>query len=46
MGILNAVNDAIQGASNLTKGALGGTLAQPNVNLFGTNVPGSTFSKF
>ena len=46
MGILNAANDAIQGVSNLTKGALGGTLAQPNVSLFGTNIPGVPLVSF
>tara|TARA_R110001592_G_scaffold77269_3_gene232677 strand:+ start:304 stop:1128 length:825 start_codon:yes stop_codon:yes gene_type:complete len=46
MGILNAVNDAVQGVSNLTKGALGGSLAQPNINLFGTNIPGVPLISF
>jgi hypothetical protein len=46
MGILNAANDALKGVSNLTQGALGGTLAQPNVNLFGTNIPGVPLVSF
>ena len=46
MGILNAANNAIQGASNLTRGVLGGTLAQPNINLFGTNIPGVPLVSF
>jgi len=46
MSILNAVGNAMQGASNLTRGALGGTLAQPNVSLFGTNIPGVPLVSF
>ena len=46
MGILNAVNDAVQGISNLTRGALGGSLAQPNFNLFGLNIPGVPLVSF
>lgn len=46
MGILNAVGDAIQGVSNLTRGALGGSLAQPNFSLFGTNIPGVPLVSF
>jgi hypothetical protein len=46
MGILNAASNAIQGVSNLTKGALGGTLAQPNINLFGMNIPGVPLVSF
>ncbi len=46
MGILNAVGDAIQGVSNLTRGALGGSLAQPNFNIFGTNIPGVPLVSF
>ena len=46
MGILNAINNVTQGISNLTRGALGGSLAQPNVNLFGLNVPGVPLVSF
>ena len=46
MGILNAINNITQGISNLTRGALGGTLAQPNVNLFGLNIPGVPLVSF
>lgn len=46
MGILNAVGNAVQGISNLTKGALGGSLAQPNINLFGLNIPGVPLVSF
>lgn len=46
MGILNAANNALKGISNLTKGALGGSLAQPNVDLFGLNIPGVPLVSF
>ncbi len=46
MSILNAANNALQGVSNLTRGALGGSLAQPNLSLFGTNIPGVPLVSF
>ena len=46
MGILNAANNFLQGVSNITRGALGGSLAQPNVNLFGLNIPGVPLLNF
>lgn len=46
MGILNAATDALKGVSNLTRGALGGSLAQPNFSLFGTNIPGVPLVSF
>tara|TARA_A100000172_G_C3041076_1_gene110507 strand:- start:40 stop:864 length:825 start_codon:yes stop_codon:yes gene_type:complete len=46
MGILNALNNITQGISNLTRGTLGGSLAQPNLQLFGVNVPGVPLVSF
>jgi len=46
MGILNAINNITQGISNLTRGTLGGSLAQPNIQLFGTNIPGVPLVSF
>ena len=46
MGILDSVNKVVQGVSNLTQGGLGGSLAQPNFQLFGTNIPGVPLVSF
>lgn len=43
---LNNLNNAVQGISNLTNGAVGGSLAQPNINLFGVNIPGVPLVSF
>jgi hypothetical protein len=39
-GILNSINNAIQGVSNATNNLLGGSVAQPGLSLLGTNLPG------
>jgi hypothetical protein len=46
MSILNAASNALRGVSNLTQGKLGGSLAQPNLTLFGTNIPGIPLVSF
>lgn len=45
-GILNSINNAIQGVSNATNGLIGGSLAQPGIQLFGTNLPGVPLISF
>lgn len=40
MSILNAAGKFIQGVQSVTQGELGGSLGQPNIQLFGTNIPG------
>ena len=44
--LLNSANQAIQKISNTTNGLVGGTFAQPNVNLFGVNIPGVPLISF
>ena len=38
-GILNSVNNAIQGISNKTNNLFGGSISQPGLSLLGTNLP-------
>lgn len=45
-GILNSINNAIQGVSNATNGLVGGSLAQPGLSLLGTNLPGVPLISF
>ncbi len=44
--ILNSVNNVIRGISNPVNSIVGGTLAQPGLSLFGTNLPGSPIVSF
>tara|TARA_E500000318_G_C3561318_1_gene213588 strand:+ start:625 stop:1470 length:846 start_codon:yes stop_codon:yes gene_type:complete len=44
--ILNSVNNVIRGVSNPVNTLVGGTLAQPGLSLFGTNLPGSPIVSF
>jgi hypothetical protein len=44
--ILNSVNNAIRGLTNPVNRILGGTIAQPGLSLFGTNLPGSPLVSF
>ena len=43
--ILNSVNNAIRGVTNPVNSIVGGTLAQPGLSLFGTNLPGAPLIK-
>jgi hypothetical protein len=45
-GILNSINNAVQGIANKTNGLVGGSLAQPGLGLFGTNLPGVPLISF
>ena len=38
-GILNSVNNAIQGISNKANNLFGGSVSQPGLSLLGTNLP-------
>jgi hypothetical protein len=38
---LNPINDVIQGIGNTVNGIAGGSIAQPSLQLFGTNLPGT-----
>jgi len=44
--ILNSVNNAIRGVTNPINSIVGGTLAQPGLSLFGTNLPGTPLVSF
>jgi len=44
--ILNSVNNVIRGVSNPVNDIVGGTLAQPGLSLFGTNLPGTPLISF
>ncbi len=44
--ILDPVNSALQGLDKLTQTKLGGTLAQPNFNILGANIPGIPLISF
>lgn len=44
--ILNSVNNVIRGVSNPVNNIVGGTLAQPGLSLFGTNLPGTPLISF
>ena len=44
--ILNSVNNALRGISNPVNSLVGGTLAQPGLSLFGTNLPGAPLVSF
>tara|TARA_E500000318_G_scaffold108629_1_gene119867 strand:- start:1411 stop:2256 length:846 start_codon:yes stop_codon:yes gene_type:complete len=44
--ILNSVNNALRGITNPVNSLVGGTLAQPGLSLFGTNLPGSPLVSF
>ena len=44
--ILNSVNNAIRGVTNPVNSIVGGTLAQPGLSLFGTNLPGAPLISF
>lgn len=46
MSILNAAGKFLQGVKSVTQGNLGGSLGQPNVQLFGTNIPGIPLVSF
>jgi len=45
-GILQSINNAIQGISNKTNQLLGGSVAQPGLSLLGTNLPGVPLVSF
>ena len=38
-GILNSINNAVQSIGNKANSLVGGSLAQPGLSLFGTNLP-------
>mgnify|MGYP003111150267 CR=1 FL=1 len=44
--ILNSVNNALRGVTNPVNRLVGGTLAQPGLSLFGTNLPGAPLISF
>lgn len=44
--ILNSVNNALRGVTNPVNSLIGGTLAQPGLSLFGTNLPGTPLVSF
>jgi len=44
--ILNSVNNALRGVTNPINSIVGGSLAQPGLSLFGTNLPGSPLVSF
>ena len=44
--ILNTVNNALRGISNPINSIVGGTLAQPGLSFFGTNLPGAPLVSF
>ena len=44
--ILNSVNNALRGVTNPINKIIGGTIAQPGLSLFGTNLPGSPLVSF
>tara|TARA_R110001592_G_scaffold147004_1_gene371400 strand:- start:615 stop:1460 length:846 start_codon:yes stop_codon:yes gene_type:complete len=44
--ILNSVNNALRGVTNPVNNLVGGTLAQPGLSLFGTNLPGTPLVSF
>lgn len=44
--ILNSVNNALRGVTNPINSIVGGTLAQPGLSLFGTNLPGAPLISF
>ncbi len=45
-GILNSINNAVQGIANATNNFVGGTVAQPGLSLLGTNLPGVPLISF
>ncbi len=45
-GILNSINNALQGIANITNRNIGGTAAQPGLSLLGTNLPGVPLVSF
>ena len=45
-GILQSINNAIQGVANATNNFVGGSVAQPGLSLLGTNLPGVPLISF
>lgn len=45
-GILDSINNAVQGVANATNNFVGGSVAQPGLSLLGTNLPGVPLISF